>query len=67
MTFLRFFIFIYSYNRKSRFDALFQKPFRYFLSNFDFIDYVSEVNSPSAIEAIRQIKPDFYSNNGEPD
>ena len=36
-----------------------------FLSNFDFIDYVSEVNSPSAIEAIRQIKPDFYSKGKE--
>ncbi|MDC1169946.1 PfkB family carbohydrate kinase [Candidatus Pelagibacter sp.] len=36
-----------------------------FLSNFDFVDYVSEVNSPSAIEAIRQIKPDFYSKGKE--
>ena len=36
-----------------------------FLSNIDFIDYVSEVNSPSAIEAIKQIKPDFYAKGKE--
>ena len=32
-----------------------------FLSNIDLIDYVSEVNSPSAIEAIKKLKPNFYS------
>ena len=36
-----------------------------FLSNIDLIDYVSEVNSPSAIEAIRKLKPNFYSKGKE--
>ena len=31
-----------------------------FLASIEEIDYVSEVNSPSAIEAIKQIKPNFY-------
>lgn len=36
-----------------------------FLSNIDLVDYVSEVNSPSAIEAIKQLKPNFYSKGKE--
>ena len=36
-----------------------------FLSNIDLIDYISEVNSPSAIEAIRKLKPNFYSKGKE--
>ena len=31
-----------------------------FLASIDCIDYVAEVNSPSAIEAIKQIKPNYY-------
>ena len=36
-----------------------------FLSNIDIIDYICEVNSPSAIDAIRQLKPNFYSKGKE--
>ncbi len=36
-----------------------------FLSNIDLIDYVSEVNSSSAVEAIRKLKPNFYSKGKE--
>lgn len=31
-----------------------------YLSNLEMIDYVSHVNSPSAIQAIKQLKPDIY-------
>ena len=30
------------------------------MASIDYIDYVAEVNSPSAIEAIKQIKPNYY-------
>ena len=36
-----------------------------FLSNIDLIDYVCEINSPSAIEAIRKLRPNFYSKGKE--
>ena len=38
---------------------------KFFLSNIDLIDYVAEINSPSAIEAIRKLKPNFYSKGKE--